>query len=141
MYGVLFLVNRNITICITDRIRRLGLRNFRAGIIRPPHGIKNPPRQGGKAAARIGNPEKRKQQRVGSATCGPLRNFASGGQSWSPKSGSFLGRGEIHTWSEQSPNLRFVGGLLIAAPTRGLVKQHCFSFGGCERNGMNFDDA
>ena len=28
-----------------------------------------------------------------------------------------------------------------AAPTRYLVKQHYFSFGGCERNGMNFDEA
>ena len=28
-----------------------------------------------------------------------------------------------------------------AAPTRCLVKQHYFSFGGCERNCMNFDEA
>ncbi len=28
-----------------------------------------------------------------------------------------------------------------ADPTRYLVKQHYFLFGGCERNGMNFDDA
>ncbi len=48
------------------------------------------------------------------------------GQSGSPKSDSFLGRGEIHTWSEQSPKEHCLGGLLIAAPTRCLVKQHHF---------------
>ena len=46
--------------------------------------------------------------------------------SGSPKSDSFLGRGEIHTWSEQSPKEHCLGGLLIAAPTRCLVKQHHF---------------
>ena len=63
------------------------------------------------------------------------------GQSGSPKSDSFLGRGEIHTWSEQSPKEHCLGGLLIAALTRRLVKQHYFLFGGCERNDMNFDEA
>ncbi len=29
----------------------------------------------------------------------------------------------------------------VADPTRCLVKQHYFLFGGCERNGMNFDEA